>query len=68
MKPRPKQTGLICPECGNKLVERKGKFGLFIGCSGYPHCGYIKKDEGKNRIEEMADDFLKQHGYGHLVK
>jgi DNA topoisomerase-1 len=33
-----------CPECGEKLVERKGRWGkMFIGCSGYPDCKYIKK-------------------------
>ena len=35
-----------CPECGNPLVERKGRGGkFFIGCSGYPKCRYIKKNK-----------------------
>lgn len=38
-----------CPECGEHLVERKGKWGkTFIGCSGYPKCRYIKKEKKKN--------------------
>lgn len=37
-----------CPECGEPLVERKGKGGRsFTGCSGYPDCKYIKKDKAK---------------------
>lgn len=32
-----------CPECGQKLVYKYGKFGKFIACSGYPSCKYIKK-------------------------
>lgn len=33
----------VCPDCGAHLVERRGKTGRpFIGCSGYPHCKYIK--------------------------
>jgi DNA topoisomerase-1 len=37
-----------CPECGERLVERKGKWGkMFIGCSGYPDCKYIKKAKKK---------------------
>ena len=32
-----------CPECGKPLVERNGKYGKFISCSGYPACKYIKK-------------------------
>lgn len=33
----------ICPRCGKKLVIRKGKYGSFYGCSGYPYCKFIKK-------------------------
>ncbi len=33
-----------CPECGNPLVLRKGRFGEFTACSNYPKCKYIKKD------------------------
>lgn len=30
----------ICPVCGGQLVPRKGKFGLFYGCSNYPKCKF----------------------------
>lgn len=36
-------TDKICPECGNKLVVRKGKYGNFLGCTGYPKCKYLEK-------------------------
>lgn len=32
-----------CPFCGSDLVERKGKYGSFIGCSAYPNCRYTRK-------------------------
>jgi restriction system protein len=32
-----------CPKCGGALAERSGKFGKFLGCSGYPKCHYTKK-------------------------
>ena len=32
----------ICPRCGSNLVRRKGKFGAFFGCSGYPGCRYTE--------------------------
>jgi DNA topoisomerase-1 len=42
-----------CPECGERLVERKGKWGkIFIGCSGYPDCKYIKKSKKKKKSEK----------------
>lgn len=34
---------MICPECGGELVERKGPYGAFYGCSNYPNCHYMKK-------------------------
>lgn len=33
----------FCPKCGGTLVKRNGKYGLFIGCSNYPKCKYVKK-------------------------
>jgi hypothetical protein len=29
-----------CPECGSLLAERAGKFGRFLGCTGFPECKY----------------------------
>ena len=52
-KKAPKETGEICPECGNKLVVRKGRYGEFVACSNYPECKYIKKEEVKE--EEVCD-------------
>src|SRR2546423_4623671 len=44
-RPEPEETGEACPECGKPLLQRVGRFGPFIGCSGYPDCKYIKKQE-----------------------
>lgn len=33
-----------CPKCGGSLVERKGKFGSFLGCSNYPNCRFTYND------------------------
>jgi len=29
-----------CPQCEGKLVQRKGKYGMFYGCSNFPKCTY----------------------------
>ncbi len=39
----PKLTDEFCPECGLPLYIRRGPFGEFTACSGYPHCKFIKK-------------------------
>lgn len=31
-----------CPLCGCELVLRKGKYGMFYGCSGFPGCRYTR--------------------------
>jgi DNA topoisomerase-1 len=34
----PKPTGVNCPNCGKEMVQRMGRRGPFLGCSGYPDC------------------------------
>lgn len=34
------EVGRKCPECQEELVERKSKYGTFVGCSGFPSCKY----------------------------
>ncbi len=43
----PKITDEFCPDCGLPLYIRRGPFGEFTACSGYPHCKYIKKTPKK---------------------
>ena len=31
-----------CKKCGRNMVRRKGKYGEFWGCSGYPECTYTR--------------------------
>jgi len=31
-------TGEVCEKCGKPMVIRKGRFGRFLACSGYPEC------------------------------
>lgn len=37
----------LCPRCDGRLVLRKGKYGLFYGCSNYPRCKYTRKIENE---------------------
>ena len=50
------KTGEDCPECGNPLVIRKGKYGEFTACSNYPKCKYVKAEP--KQIEETQSDYL----------
>jgi len=35
-------TDEICPECGKPLIIKRGRYGKFLACSGYPKCKYTK--------------------------
>lgn len=35
----------VCPDCGNDLIKRMGRYGEFIGCKGFPNCRFTKSLE-----------------------
>lgn len=38
-----RRTGMkICPRCGQIMKMRKGRYGQFWGCGGYPNCRYTE--------------------------
>jgi len=41
---------LKCEKCGKPMAERKGRFGKFVGCTGYPKCRNIKNIDEKGNI------------------
>jgi DNA topoisomerase-1 len=50
---RGKETGEICPECGQPLLEKWGRFGRFLACSSYPDCKYTKDlGGGRAKVED----------------
>lgn len=34
------ERNLRCPDCGDFMIERYGRYGSFYGCHGYPKCDY----------------------------
>jgi len=43
-RPEPEVLDEICPDCGRPLAKKFGRYGPFIGCTGYPECRYVKKE------------------------
>jgi len=41
-----------CPKCGKPLLYRRGKYGPFLGCSGYPECKYLESLKKKKSAED----------------
>ncbi len=60
----PKETGEMCPLCGEKkgksgggklvIRERRDGTGTFISCSRYPKCKFVKQDEEEMK-RKMTD-------------
>lgn len=40
--PDSEKANLICPRCGDVLLKRRGKYGDFWGCAGFPDCRFTK--------------------------
>lgn len=55
---------LTCPQCGKTLVQRRGKFGTFIACPGYPECKYIHQDKLKMPCPSCKGDIVKRRWRG----
>lgn len=51
-KIQPEEVGEACPDCGNSLVYRNGRFGKFISCSTFPECKYTRKIESDKPKEK----------------
>ncbi|MDD5722415.1 MAG: type I DNA topoisomerase [Syntrophales bacterium] len=41
-KAKPQSTDIRCDACGKNMVVKEGRFGRFLGCSGYPECKHTK--------------------------
>ncbi len=57
----PKETNEVCEKCGKPMVYKRGKFGQFLACSGYPDCKNIKAEGTGVKCQEAECD-------GELVK
>ena len=48
-------TGESCPKCGEELLLRKGRFGEFIACGGFPKCKYTQNTDDDNQTKEVEE-------------
>jgi DNA topoisomerase-1 len=39
-------TDKVCPLCSKPLVAKRGKYGEFLACSGYPDCKHTESVNG----------------------
>ena len=55
-KPKIEET---CDKCGKPMVLKRGRFGSFLACSGYPECKNTKKiakdKDGKTTVQQVIE-------------
>jgi len=56
-----------CENCGRPMVLKKGRFGQFFACSGYPDCKTTKQIGGEQRKDVPLEEKCPQCG-NHLVQ
>jgi DNA topoisomerase-1 len=53
-------TDVVCDVCGAPMVEKAGKFGIFLACSRYPDCENTKEieppDQATEELEETCEN------------
>ena len=45
-----------CPECGRDLLKRSGRYGEFIGCSGFPQCRFTCQVKDLDNLGKEKDN------------
>lgn len=71
-------TDEVCPDCGKPLVIKRGRFGKFYACTGFPECRHTRPYEMDKQAEAQliegrkcptdgADLVLKAGRYGTFI-
>ena len=62
-------TGQTCDKCGEgEMVEKAGKFGIFLACSRYPDCDNTKELEPAEAATEELDETCENCGRPMVAK
>ena len=43
-----------CPKCGKPMVQKEGRFGLFLACTGYPECTHTESVMSENGSKDIG--------------
>ncbi len=66
-------TNEVCELCGKPMAVKRGRYGQFLGCTGYPECKNIKKigKDGKATTKQevvLSDEVCENCGKPMAVK
>jgi DNA topoisomerase I len=52
------QTDEVCDLCGKPMAVKRGRYGQFLGCTGYPECKNIKKLGRDGKVTQKEEVVL----------
>lgn len=57
-------TGEVCEKCGKPMTIKRGRYGKFLACSGYPECKHTKPMKGDEApaAPEPTDEICEKCG------
>src|SRR6267143_1698675 len=53
-------TGKKCEKCGKEMAIKRGRFGTFLACTGYPDCKTTRRLVQGTRIAHQPDEPLEE--------
>jgi DNA topoisomerase-1 len=62
------KTDVVCDKCGAPMVEKAGRFGIFLACSKYPECDNTKEIEEQDAPTEDIEETCENCGRPMAVK
>lgn len=58
-----------CEKCGRPMVMKRGRYGPFLACSGYPECRNVAKlKDGAKEAPEPTGTFCEKCGSGMVIR
>ncbi|MCF8091098.1 MAG: type I DNA topoisomerase [Desulfotignum sp.] len=57
-----------CPVCGKPMVQKDGRFGLFLACTGYPECKHTESVMSENSHRDIGVNCMEPGCSGRIVE
>ncbi len=58
----------ICKKCGKPMVIKRGRYGMFLACSGYPDCKYTQSISSKDAGQDTGINCPEKDCSGTIVQ
>ncbi|MBU1543859.1 MAG: type I DNA topoisomerase [Proteobacteria bacterium] len=57
-----------CIKCGKPMVQKEGRFGMFLACTGYPDCKHTESIAGQSNGQEIGVSCFEDNCSGVIVE